>query len=243
MIGYANSVATILIVEDDLSLQQTLAYNLTKQEYTVEAVGDGQKAVETARKLFPNLDIIILDLMLPKLDGFEVCKILRQEMNVPIIILTARDSEIDRVVGLDIGADDFITKPFSMRELIARINAHLRRDRLIREEVENAPVSKSLQKFTFDDLTIDLKRRELLRNEQPIVLKPKVFELFLFLARHQGQSLSRAVLLEHVWKWEYLGNSRTVDVHIRWLREKIELDPANPTRIVTVRGSGYRFEG
>jgi DNA-binding response OmpR family regulator len=236
-------MTTILIVEDDLSLQETLAYNLKRQEYTVEAVGDGQAAIATARKLYPNLDMILLDLMLPKVDGFEVCKILRQEMNIPIIMLTARDDEIDRVLGLEIGADDYISKPFSMRELLARIKAHLRRERLIREKIELEPTAKTHQLMTYDNLVIDLTRRELLLDGKPVLLKPKELDLLIFLAGHQGQALSRETILEHVWDWKYSGNTRTVDVHVRWLREKIEKDPANPTRIVTARGSGYRFEG
>ena len=187
--------------------------------------------------------MILLDLMLPKIDGFDVCKTLRQEMNIPILMLTARDNEIDRVLGLEIGADDYISKPFSMRELLARIKAHLRRERLIREEIELEPTAKTHKLMTYDNLVIDLTRRELLLDGKPIPLKPKELDLLIFLTRRQGQALSRETLLENVWDWEYGGNTRTVDVHIRWLRERIEKDPANPKRIVTVRGSGYRFEG
>ncbi len=234
---------TILLVEDDRSLRETLAYNLQRQEYTVEAVGDGQSAVEAARRLHPNLNLVVLDIMLPKLDGFEVCRILRQEMSVPIIMLTARDDEIDRVIGLEIGADDYVTKPFSMREFLARVKAQLRRERLLREELGSTPNTLADQPLRFDNLVINITRREVLLNDQPLALKPQEYTLLLFLARHRGQALTRDALLENVWGWEYSGNSRTVDVHIRWLREKIEADPAAPTRIVTVRGSGYRFEG
>jgi len=236
-------MTTILVVEDDLSLQETLAYNLKRHEYTVETVGDGRSAIEAARRLHPNLDLILLDLMLPKVDGFEVCKTLRQEMDIPIIMLTARADEIDRVLGLEIGADDYIAKPFSMRELLARVKAHLRRERLIREKIEQEPAVKTHQLLIYGNLVIDLTRYELSVDGKPVQLKPKELELLIFLARHQGQALSREVLLERVWNWEYSGNTRTVDVHIRWLREKIEIDPANPLRIITVRGSGYRFEG
>jgi len=236
-------MTTILVVEDDLSLQETLAYNLKRHEYTVETVGDGRSAVEAARRLHPNLDLILLDLMLPKMDGFEVCKTLRQEMDIPIIMLTARADEIDRVLGLEIGADDYIAKPFSMRELLARVKAHLRRERLIRGKIEQEPSVKTHQLLTYGNLVIDLTRYELSLDGKPVQLKPKELELLIFLARHQGQALSREFLLERVWNWEYSGNTRTVDVHIRWLREKIEIDPANPLRIITVRGSGYRFEG
>lgn len=236
-------MATILVVEDDRSLQETLVYNLKRLEYTVEAVSDGQAAVEAARRLFPDLDLILLDLMLPKMDGFDVCKTLRREMNVTILMLTARDDEIDRVLGLEIGADDYISKPFSMRELMARVKAHLRRERLIREEVDQDTTTKTHQLMTFKNLTIDLTRHEVILDGKPVPLKPKELDLLIYLARHQGKALSRETLLENVWDWEYMGNTRTVDVHIRWLREKIEQDPANPTRIITVRGSGYRFEG
>jgi DNA-binding response OmpR family regulator len=230
----------ILVVEDETSLRETLAYNLTRQEYIVEAVGDGIAALEAARRLHP--DLILLDLMLPGMDGFEVCQILRHEMNIPILMLTARDSEIDRVVGLEIGADDYITKPFSMRELIARVKAHLRRERLIRDEV-SAEVFTPKNVLQYGNLEIDLTRREVLLEKQPLNLKPKEYDLLLYLTRHQGQALSREILLEQVWGWEYAGGTRTVDVHIHWLREKIENDPVRPTRIITVRGSGYRFEG
>jgi DNA-binding response OmpR family regulator len=234
-------MANILVVEDDTPLRETLTYNLKREEYTVQAVGDGRLAVETARKHHP--DLVLLDLMLPGLDGFEVCRILRQEMNIPILILTARDEEIDRVIGLEIGADDYITKPFSMRELMARVKAHLRRERLIRQEVRTEQTTASVEALTFTNLIIDPIRREVLLDEKPLTLKPKEFDLLLFLAEHHRQALSRQFLLERVWGWDYMGGTRTVDVHVHWLREKIESDPAHPSRIITVRGSGYRFEG
>ena len=230
----------ILVVEDEPSLQETLAYNLERQGYNVETASDGQAALERARKLQP--DLIVLDLMLPVLDGFEVCRIIRQESNVPILILTARDDEIDRVIGLEMGADDYLTKPFSMREFLARVKAQLRRVRLIREEL-NAETTETKGRLHFGNLLIDLTRREVLIDDQPLAFKPKEFDLLLFLARHRGQVLSREIILERVWGWEFSGGSRTVDVHVRWLREKIENDPTNPIRIVTVRGAGYRFEG
>jgi DNA-binding response OmpR family regulator len=236
---------TILLVEDDLSLRETLAYNLRKQDYRVETASDGGMAVDLARRLHPGLDLVVLDIMLPVLDGFEVCRLLRQEMNVTIIMLTARDDEFDRVLGLEIGADDYITKPFSMREFLARVKAHLRRQRLVRAELAQPPASTPTpnQLLTFGNLTIDLTRQEALLEGKPLALKPQEYTLLLFLAHHRGQALSRQRLLEQVWGWEYGGNTRTVDVHVRWLRQKIESDPAAPTRIVTVRGSGYRFEG
>jgi DNA-binding response OmpR family regulator len=231
----------ILVVEDDTALRETLVYNLSRQDYAVQAVGDGVKALEAARHAAP--DLVLLDLMLPGMDGFEVCRILRQEMNVPILILTARDEEIDRVIGLEIGADDYITKPFRMRELMARVKAHLRRERLIRQDIGAEHDASAREVLTFENLTIDLGRREALLNGVPLVLKPKEYELLLFLAQHRRQALSRQFLLERVWGWDFAGGTRTVDVHIHWLREKIEADPSQPHRIVTVRGSGYRFEG
>ena len=231
----------ILVVEDDISLRETLVYNLTRQEYNVQAVGDGVVALQAARTHAP--DLVLLDLMLPGMDGFEVCRILRQEMNIPILILTARDDEIDRVLGLEIGADDYITKPFSMRELMARVKAHLRRERLIRQDVDSEQGAASQDKLIFGNLTLDLSRREVLLDGSAIALKPKEFDLLLFLAQHHRQAVSRPFLLERVWGWDFGGGTRTVDVHVHWLREKIEPDPSHPTRLVTIRGSGYRFEG
>jgi DNA-binding response OmpR family regulator len=234
-------MSNILVVEDDTSLRETLTYNLSRQDYGVQAVGDGLAALEAARKIHP--DLVLLDLMLPGIDGFEVCRILRQEMNIPILILTARDDEIDRVIGLEIGADDYITKPFSMRELLARVKAHLRRDRLIRQEVSSSQEIISHETLTFNNLMIDLTRREVLLDDIPLALKPKEYDLLIFLAQHPRQAISRQFLLERVWGWEFGGGTRTVDVHVHWLREKIETDPSKPTRIVTVHGIGYRFEG
>jgi len=232
---------TILVVEDEPALQETLAYNLKKEGYTVETVGDGLVALASARNLKP--DLIVLDLMLPGIDGFEVCRILRKEMTTPILMLTARDDEIDRVVGLEVGADDYLTKPFSMRELMARVKAQLRRARLMREELGNQNAATQQEKLSFDNLVINQTRREVILNEEPLRLKPKEYELLLFLAEHKGQMLSREFILERVWGWDYIGDSRTVDVHVRWLRQKIEAEPARPERIITVRGGGYRFEG
>ena len=231
----------ILVVEDELSLQETLAYNLKKEGYIVETVGNGRYALESARKLKP--DLIVLDIMLPEMDGFEVARILRKEMSSAILMLTARDDEIDRVVGLEVGADDYLTKPFSMRELIARVKAQLRRTRLLREEINNSNEPVKHEILTFENLTIDLTRREVTLNDKAVPLKPKEYELLLFFAEHRRQMLSREFILERVWGWDYVGDSRTVDVHVRWLRQKIEENSSEPKRIVTVRGGGYRFEG
>ncbi|MDD2695874.1 MAG: response regulator transcription factor [Anaerolineales bacterium] len=230
----------VLVVEDELALRETLAYNLDRQGYQVETAGDGQAAIDAARRFKP--DLIVLDLMLPVLDGFEVCRVLRQEMTVPIIMLTARDEEIDRVLGLELGADDYITKPFSMREFIARVKAHLRRIRLIHAEI-SSDIPATSEQIRIGDLTLDLTRREALLNQKALMLKPKEFDLLFFLVRNRGHVLTREYILEKVWGWDYSGGSRTVDVHIRWLREKIESDPNSPSRIITVRGSGYRYEG
>lgn len=232
----------ILVVDDEISLQETLAYNLKKQGYQVETTGTGTEALELAREIKP--DLIILDVMLPGLDGFEVCRILRREMTTPVLMLTARDDEIDRVVGLEVGADDYLAKPFSMRELIARVKAMLRRVRLVREEILQAETTKpKAQIMEFDKLRIDMTRREITVDAEVVAFKPKEYELLTFFGQHQGQVLSREYILERVWGWDFIGDSRTVDVHVRWLREKIETDPANPQRIITVRGAGYRFEG
>jgi len=230
---------TILVVEDEPALQETLAYNLLRQGYQVELAENGQKGLELARNNKP--DLVILDVLLPILDGFDVCRILRQESNVPILILTARDEEIDRVIGLELGADDYLTKPFSMREFLARVKALLRRVRLDRTETSNGEVSKDI--FIFGDMELDLSRREVRISGQPIAFKPKEYDLLLFLARNKGKVLSRELIMERVWEWDFSGGSRTVDVHVRWLREKIEKDSTNPQRIITVRGAGYRFDG
>jgi DNA-binding response OmpR family regulator len=234
----------ILVVDDEISLQETLAYNLKKQGYDVQTTGDGTEALELAREMKP--DLIILDIMLPGLDGFEICRILRKEMSTPVLMLTARDDEIDRVVGLEVGADDYMAKPFSMRELVARVKAMLRRVRLVREELntgESQDGKPKQQILEFGNLRIDMTRREITVDDEVVAFKPKEYELLTFLAQHQGQVLSREFILERVWGWDFIGDSRTVDVHVRWLREKIEKDPANPRRIITVRGAGYRFEG
>jgi len=227
----------ILLVEDDLTLRDTLTYNLERQGYEVIATGDGRQALTLARERLPNL--LILDLMLPGIDGLEVCRILRRETTVPILMLTARSREVDKVSGLEVGADDYVTKPFSMRELLARVRAQLRRAEFAQEEITTA---REEQRLVFDDLVIDLARCEVSLRGQVVRLKPKEYELLLFLAQNKNVALSRDLILERVWGWDFDGESRTVDVHVRWLREKIEDDPAQPTRIVTVRGVGYRFE-
>ena len=232
----------ILVIDDEVSLQETVAYSLKKEGYIVEIAGDGNKGLELARSSKP--DLIILDVMLPGMDGFEVCRTLRHETNIPVLMLTARDDEIDRVVGLEVGADDYLVKPFSMRELIARVKALLRRVRLMREEADtNNQEGFQPKLMTFGNLVIDMTRREVRLNGQVVPCKPKEYELLTFMGQHKGRVLTRELILERVWGWGFVGDSRTVDVHIRWLREKIEEVPDKPQRIITVRGAGYRFEG
>ncbi len=231
----------VLVVEDERTLLEALAYNLARQGYEVSTAVDGRAALEVARRERP--DLIVLDLMLPGIDGLEVCRVLRREMSVPILMLTARAEEVDKVVGLELGADDYVTKPFGMRELMARVKSLLRRVRLIRGEAGVGGEVASAGRLTFDDLTLDLGRGEVRRAGEVIHLKPKEYDLLVFLARNRGMVLSRDLILERVWGWDYGGGTRTVDVHVRWLRGKIEADPAHPTRLVTVRGLGYRFEG
>jgi DNA-binding response OmpR family regulator len=238
----------ILVVEDDNTLLEMLEYNLARQGYQVVTAKDGRSALTFARQEKP--DLIVLDVMLPGIDGFEVCRILRKEFSFPILMLTARAEEVDKIVGLEMGADDYLTKPFSMRELMARVKALLRRVDLIREALNSQAnggtsqeLAESIPLLTFGNLEIDQNRREVRLNDEPLRLKPKEFDLILFLARHQGIALSRDLILERVWGWTYDGNSRTVDVHVRWLREKIEEDPSNASRILTVRSIGYRFDG
>lgn len=229
----------ILIVEDDLTLQETLVYNLQKQGYQVLTSSNGNDAIEVIQKDVP--DLILLDIMLPGMDGFEVCRKIRQNYTTPILMLTARDDEIDRVVGLEVGADDYLTKPFSMRELIARVKALLRRAHIIEESQRSRGSAKKT--YTFENLTINQNRREVKISGEVVDFKPKEFELLLYFAENKGLVLSREQILEKVWGWDYFGDSRTVDVHVRWLREKIEEEPASPKRICTVRSAGYRFDG
>jgi DNA-binding response OmpR family regulator len=232
--------AMILIVEDDQTLLGVLKYNLAKEGYDVVTAIDGAQALEVARSEKP--DLIVLDIMLPKLDGFEVCRILRREMTVPILMLTAKIEEVDKVVGLELGADDYMTKPFSMRELLARIRAMLRRKEMMNQEIASTKeVNPSVVKV--GSLEINPARHQVYLSGCLLNLSPKEFDLLTFLASNQGRVFSRDYLLEKVWGYDYAGDSRTVDVHIRWLRQKIEVDPAHPRYLLTVRGIGYKFEG
>ncbi len=227
---------TILVVEDEVTLNETLVYNLERQGYTVASAMDGHDALKKARSLKP--DLIVLDIMLPGLDGLEITRILRKEANTPILILTAQGEEIDRVLGLELGADDYMPKPFSMRELLARVKAILRRIQLDKDGVPGE--RKDI--LIFDTLKIDQRKHEVSLGEETLKLKPKEYDLLLYLCSNKGQVLTRSLILEEVWGWDFSGGTRTVDVHIRWLREKIEPDPTTPTRIITVHGVGYRFD-
>jgi DNA-binding response OmpR family regulator len=222
---------SILVVEDDETLQQTLAYNLEREGYTVAVATDGQTGLAMARE--QSLDLIVLDVMLPNLDGLSVCRILRRELDVPIIILTARSSEVDKIIGLDSGADDYITKPFSLGEFMARVRAALRRN----------PKQTTAERLVSGDLALDLVARKAYKGDTELNLSFKEFDLLAELIRSRGVVLSRDLLLTKVWGYDYYGESRTVDVHIRWLREKIEEEPSKPKRITTIRSIGYRFEG
>ena len=229
----------ILIVEDDKTLLDALKYNLLKEGYGVITAVDGVQAIEVAQSEKP--DLIVLDIMLPRLNGFEVCRILRKEMTVPILMLTAKTEEIDKVVGLELGADDYLTKPFSLRELLARIRAMLRRVEMVKQETfRSKEIVPSAIKV--GGLEIDFVRHRVSYGESILDLSPREFELLAFLVRNRGQVFSRDHLLEKVWGYDYAGDTRTVDVHIRWLRQKIEDDPVHPRHLLTIRGVGYKFE-
>jgi DNA-binding response OmpR family regulator len=230
----------ILIVEDDQTLLEVLNYNLTKEGYPTITASDGEQALALARSERPAL--VVLDIMLPGISGFEVCRILRQEATVPILMLTAKGEEIDKVVGLELGADDYMTKPFSMRELLARVRAMLRRTEMVKQETGKSE-GPGPQTVHAGKIEIDLARHSTRNNGMDMDLSPKEYDLLVFLVRNRGQVFNREALLEKVWGYDFAGDTRTVDVHIRWLRQKIEVDPNNPEYIKTVRGVGYKFEG
>jgi DNA-binding response OmpR family regulator len=231
------SAPTVLVVEDDDALLFTLSHNLKKEGYEVMTASRGDDGLRLAREKHPGL--VILDLMLPGIDGIQVCRLLRRDTSTPIIMLTALGGEADRVAGLDTGADDYIAKPFGMRELLARVRALLRRTAAAALE----PTRDSTAPTSTGDLAIDPERREVRRAGELVHLKPQEFDLLLFFADHRGRVFTRGQILDAVWGSDFEGGPRTVDVHVRWLRQKIEPDPANPTRLRTVRGSGYIFEG
>ena len=211
---------------------------MERDGYSVQTAIDGEQALNTARSVRP--DLIILDVMLPQLDGFEVCRILRRESDVPILMLTARGEEIDRVVGLELGADDYVTKPFSVRELMARVRNMLRRS--TRASATNGE-SADVDILRAGDLEIDSTSHIVRRGGVRLELKPREFDLLALLAKNRTRAFTRDQILERLWGHDYYGDSRTVDVHVHWLREKIEPEPGKPVRIVTIRGVGYRFDG
>ncbi len=221
----------VLIVDDEKTLVKALTFNLEKEGFKVEAAYDGEEALEKVFSLKP--DVVVLDLMLPEVDGFEVCRRIRKKLDVPIIMLTARSEDIDKVLGLELGADDYLTKPFNSRELVARIKAILRRSTTTEEE--------SKKQIQIGKLQIDLLQHRVRLGEKEISLTSKEFALLSFLAVNAGNVYSREQLLAQVWGYDYYGDVRTVDVHIRHLREKIETDPANPEYIITVWGTGYKL--
>ena len=237
----------ILVVDDEPVLVETIAYNLEQAGYQVITAADGSSALEAARREMP--DLILLDIMLPEMDGLEVCRKLRIESEtatMPIMMLTAKGDEIDKVVGLEVGADDYVTKPFGRRELLARVRALLRRaDRQPPErpaaEAAGIEQPQPQRELVAGPLRIDVAGRRVFCRGQEIELQPKQFDLLVYLVRNRGTVLTRDQLLHNVWGYEYAGDTRTVDVHVRWLRGKIESDPAAPTRIQTVRGIGYVF--
>jgi DNA-binding response OmpR family regulator len=229
---------SVLVIEDEENLLEALRFNLGREGYQVYTAQDGAQGLDTARQVNPEL--IILDIMLPALDGLEICRILRRETDVPILILTARGEEIDRVVGLELGADDYVTKPFSMRELLARVRGMLRRSRAASDA---SPRNGARQLLKVGDLEIDLDSHVARLKGEPLNLKPKEFDLLALLVGNKGRAFTRDQILERVWGHDYVGESRTVDVHIRWLREKIQSYPNSPQGIITIRGVGYRFEG
>ena len=233
MVASGPQVKRILIVDDESAILQTLRFNLERNGYSVATAGDGRTAIALAASERP--DLIIMDIMLPVLDGIEACKEIRKSSGVPIIMLTARDQEIDKVLALELGADDYVTKPFSLHEFLARVKARLRRqnggDALLRSEA-----------IAVGDIVLDPSRQSLVVRERPVSLAPKEFSLLHVLMENRGRVVTRQTLLDKVWGYDFEGEHQTISVHVRWLREKIEIDPNNPQHIITVRSRGYMFK-
>ena len=229
---------TILIVDDEQPIREILVYNLKKEGYNVIEASDGVTALNIALEQYP--DLILLDIMLPKMDGLSVCKRIKNSYNVPILMLTAKDSEIDKILGLELGADDYITKPFSVRELIARVKANLRKvENMSMSRIDNDNSKKKENKIVVNDLELDLDKFEVKIRGEIIDLTVREFEVIKFLASQPGQVVTRETLLEKVWGYEYYGDIRTVDVTVRRIREKIEKDTSSPKILITKRGVGY----
>ena len=224
----------ILIIEDEENILEAVKYTLTQEGYDVFTSVDGEDGLEKAQEIKP--DLVLLDVMLPKMDGFEVCRILRKDLEMPVFMISAKAEEIDRVVGLEMGADDYITKPFSMRELVVRVRNSLRRAAL-------NPQVDELEILKFGELEIHLTSHMAIVSGEEVSMKPKEFDLLYLLASNKGRAFTRDQILQRLWDREYIGDVRTVDVHVRWIREKIEVDPSRPEKLVTIRGVGYRFDG
>ena len=222
----------ILLVDDDANLRHALTYSLKREGFEVLAADDGKAGLESLRRDKP--DVVVLDVMMPGLDGLEVCRRIRAESEVPVIMLTARDSEVDRIVGLEIGADDYLGKPFSTRELVARVRAMLRRSRRVAERPAG-------EQYEVDGLVLDTVRHRVARDGDEVTLTPKEFDLLAFLMAHRGQVFGREQLLASVWGFDFAGDSRTVDTHVKTLREKLGENVDRPRWIETLRGVGYRF--
>ncbi len=261
--GQAPTKPTILVVDDEKTLRDTLEYNLLREGYRVLTAADGHEAISLAYSR--QHDLIILDIMLPGMSGFEVCRAVRRQLTMPILMLSAREEEIDKVLGLELGADDYLTKPFGLRELLARVGAMLRRAEIAQLHTTSTPPGvdagrtptqpaapatshkeqeqeEEAGQLALGDLVIDPARRTVTLSGQAVELKPKEFDLLTFLAAHPGHVFSRETLLDRVWGYDFVGGTRTVDVHVRWLRLKLEKDPANPRIIQTVHGIGYRLQ-
>ena len=235
-------MSKILVVDDDKNLLEVIKYNLVNEGYSVVIAENGTQAVEKARQEKP--DLIILDVMLPEIDGLEVCWILRKEMSIPILMLSAKIDEIDKVVGLELGADDYIGKPFSVRELMARVRATLRRGQLAEQKNTSKAKDQTEQRTILKghELELDTVRHNVSLKGVPLTLTPKEFELLAFLMRYKGQVFGREQLMEKVWGYTFDGSKRTVDVHVRWLRQKIEENPEKPKILITIIGFGYKFD-
>jgi DNA-binding response OmpR family regulator len=236
--------ASILLVDDEPTIRDTVRYNLVREGFVVTLAVDGLEAIRAVRA--DRFDLIVLDIMLPGMDGLQVCRTIRAESNVPVLLLSARGEEFDRVLGLELGADDYLTKPFAMRELVARVKAMLRRAAMRLGDPTDATSRGPIPhgepfRFAANGLEVDRAERRATRDGQPVILKPKEFDLLCYFLRHPGIVLTREALLREVWGYEFPIDTRTVDVHIRGLRQKIEVDPSEPRLIETVRGYGYRF--
>jgi two-component system, OmpR family, response regulator RegX3 len=227
-----DEAARILLVEDEGSLADSVRYNLEREGFAVTVAGDGRAALDRFRSDAPAL--VILDLMLPEMSGLDVCRAIRAESDVPIIVVTAKDSEADKVTGLELGADDYVTKPFSVRELISRVRAHLRRAHMLIGRAPDGPLRGG-------PVEMDVERHEVEVDGQPVALPPKEFELLEVLLRRKGRLLTRLYLIQEVWGADYVGDTKTLDVHVKRIRQKIEEDPHEPAHLVTVRGLGYKF--